>query len=789
MNLKELLGKELLIFDGGMGTMLQDRGLAAGELPELWNITRRDVVLDIHRAYARAGCHILKTNTFGANRLKLADTGFTPGQIVAAGVSAAKEAAGETGAFIALDIGPTGRLLAPFGDLEFEAAVDIFAEMITAGAAAGAGCVLIETMNDTYEIKAAMLAAKECCDLPVMVTFTPDASGRLITGGDIPAAVCLIEGLGAAALGLNCGAGPEQMKALLPELLKYSSVPVIISPNAGIPELVNGKTAFHVTPAEFAAQMAAFAADVHIIGGCCGTTPAHIAAAVKTCRGITPVPVTQKAYTFVSSYGKTVEIGGGVIIGERINPTGKPRMKQALRDNDMEYLYKEALAQVGHSADILDVNAGLPEIDEAELLPRAVRGLQCVTDAPLQIDTADPAAAERALRCYNGKPLFNSVSGKRESLEKILPLVKKYGAAMVALTLDDDGIPATAGERVAVAEKIIAAAAAYGIPQKDILIDTLTLPVSTGADNARVTLDAMEQVRDRLGVHTVLGVSNISFGLPERERLNAAFYTLALRAGLSAGIINPLSAAITDALYTYRALSGADGNCGAYIRRFSGSAAPAREVSGSAEPATLYDAILTGMREQAGRAARDLLETMPPMAVINDHLIPALDKAGQDFENRALFLPQLLMSAEAAGQAFEVIKRQLAEQGEPREKRGRIVLATVKGDIHDIGKNIVKTLLENYNFQVIDLGKNVEPELVVETVLKERAGLVGLSALMTTTVVEMEKTVRLLKEKAPGCPVMVGGAVLTPEYARRIGADFYSKDAMGGVRFAERVFS
>lgn len=788
MSFQERLGKELLLFDGAMGTMLQERGLAAGALPELWNITHSDVVCDIHRAYVQAGCNVLKANTFGANALKLKGAAYTPGEVIAKGVELARKAAG-TDALVALDVGPTGKLLKPFGDLEFEKAVALFSEMVIAGAEAGADLVLLETMSDTYEIKAALLAVKENCDLPVVVTFTPDESGRLLTGADILTAVCLIEGLGADALGFNCGLGPVQMKALLPQLLQCTSLPVVVNPNAGMPELVNGKTIFPISPDEFAAEMRKIAAQVQAIGGCCGTTPAHLGAVAKACRGMKPAPVTRKEYTAVSSYGKTVVFGGRtVIVGERINPTGKPRMKQALRENDMDYLYREGLSQMDSGAEILDVNVGIPDIDEAAVLAQVVTGLQGITNAPLQIDTADVVAAERALRAYNGKPLLNSVNGKQESLDAVLPLVKKYGAAVVALTLDEDGIPETAEGRIAIAEKIIAAAEAYGIPKKDIIIDALTMTVSTGGDNAHVTLEAMEHIRRKLGVHTVLGVSNVSFGLPERERINAAFFTLAMNHGLSAGIVNPMNRAMMDAYYTHNVLSGADVDCNEYIERFANQQEGVVKRNPAAEEISLYDAIVSGLREQAGKAAAEMVGKLPPLEIINGYLIPALDKVGKDFENNVLFLPQLLMSAESAKEAFEAIKLHIVKQGEATLKREKIVLATVKGDIHDIGKNIVKVLLENYNFDVIDLGKDVDPTLIVAATIKEKAPLVGLSALMTTTVVHMQETIRLLREQVPGCKVMVGGAVLTQDYADQMNADFYSKDAMGSVRYADQLF-
>jgi 5-methyltetrahydrofolate--homocysteine methyltransferase len=787
-NLK-LLKNERLFFDGAMGTMFQDK-IKPGELPELLNIKDSAAVMNIHKSYLRAGCDVIKTNTFQANRLKLADSNFSVTEIVSKAVTIAKEAAHNTNVFTALDIGPTGKLLSPFGDLDFEEAVEIFSEIVRAGTQAGADLVLIETMSDAYEIKAAMLAVKENCDLPLFVTFTPDKTGRLLTGADIQTAVSIIEGLGADALGINCGFGPEQFSQLLPQIVQNSSIPLIVSPNAGMPERINGKTEYHLSVDDFASGMAELARNAQITGGCCGTTPAHIAAVITACKNIAIPPVTQKNVTKVCSYGETVVFGNKtVIIGERLNPTGKPRMKRALYDHDMEYLYREGLEQVEHGAQILDVNAGLPDIDEEQLLTELVCGLQSVSKTPLQIDTANAAAARRALRLYNGKPLLNSVNGKKESLETILPLVKKYGAAVIALCLDDDGIPETMQERIQIAEKIIAAAAEYGIPKKDIIVDALTMTISTGKDNACITLDTVEHLRHKLGVHTILGVSNVSFGLPDRERLNAAFLSLAMKAGISAGIVNPMNNAIMDAVYMYQALCGADDNCADYIERFSQTRnIPATVTQNEADNVSLYNTIVNGLKENVAQAAKTMSANTPPMEIINTQLIPALDKAGKDFETQKTFLPQLLMSAEAAKAAFGALALSMSKQTDTH-KRGKIVLATVKGDVHDIGKNIVKILLENYNFHVIDLGKNTEPELVLNTVLKENVTLVGLSALMTTTVVYMEETIRLLKEKAPNCRIMVGGAVLTESYAEKINADYYSKDAMSSVRYAEKIFS
>jgi len=789
MNFLQRLGKQRLFFDGAMGTMLQDRGLSAGELPELKNISDSALVTEIHASYVKAGCDILKTNTFGANRLKLSGTGFSVEQVVGAAVKNAKRAAANSNAYVALDTGPTGKLLRPFGDLDFEEAVSIFAEIIKAGTEAGADLILIETMSDTYEIKAAMLAAKENSSLPVLVTFTPDSSDRLLTGADIMTTVCLIEALGAHALGLNCGLGSSHVKSLLPELSRLSSIPIIVNPNAGIPEQINGKAEYHLTPSQFAHDMADIALYAHITGGCCGTTPDHIKEMISLCRDIPLPPLSAKNETKVSSYAKTVTFGDKtVIIGERLNPTGKPRLKKALLENDMEFLCREALTQTECGAQILDVNVGLPGIDEAAVLARAVAELQSVTGAVLQIDTSNPDAAERSLRLYNGKPLLNSVNGKKESLDTILPLVKKYGAAVIALTLDDSGIPESSQGRIEIAQKIIEEAAKYDIQKKDIIVDALTMTVSTNINNAKITLDAVEYIRYKLGVHTILGVSNISFGLPQRQIINAAFFTLAVKRGLSAGIINPHDSMTTDSLHAYKVLNGEDANCGEYIREYSDVvSANAREEA--PKQLNLFDAIVKGLRERAEKTSLQMVSEKPALEIINQHLIPALDKVGNDFESGKIFLPQLLMSAEAAKSAFQAIKSHMAKQGKEEEKRGKIVIATVKGDVHDIGKNIVKILLENYNFEIIDLGKNVEPSLVVETVLNEKTELVGLSALMTTTVVYMEETIKLLKQKTPDCRVMVGGAVLTQEYADKIGADFYSKDAMGAVRYAQEHFS
>ena len=787
MNIREALSRRVLIFDGGMGTMLQAAGLPAGHEPELWNLERPDAVRAVHARYLSAGADIVTTNTFGANAVKLA--GHPVEEIVAAAVALAREAVTEHGGgFVALDLGPTGRLLRPMGDLPFEEAVAAYAPAVRAGAAAGADLVLIETMSDLYEAKAAVLAAKEHCDLPIFVSVVLDQTGRMLTGGDLASAVALLEGLGVDAIGLNCGLGPEQMAALFPELLNLTSLPVLIQPNAGLPECVDGCTHFRVGPEDFAAAMAELVrAGLRVAGGCCGTTPEHIRALADACRDLPALPVTPKHRTWVSSYARTVVFGEKpVLIGERINPTGKPRLKEALRSGDMDYVLRLAIEQQEKGAQVLDVNVGLPEVDEPALLPRTVEELQAVTDLPLQIDTSDPAAMAAAMRRYNGRPLVNSVSGKSESMAAVFPLLKQYGGVAIALTLDENGIPATAGERVAIAQRIIDTAASYGIPKEDLIFDPLALTISADQSAAAVTLETVERITRELGCRTSLGVSNVSFGLPRREVVNSAFFLLALEKGLSAAILNPGSAPMTDALRAFCALKGLDPNCQDYIAAMAGAAAPA-----PAAPAAGMDlgaAVERGLRESAAAAAQAALDGgAPPMALIDGALIPALDRVGAAFETGRLYLPQLLMSAEAAKAVFELLRSAMTREGERPAAKATVVLSTVKGDVHDIGKNIVKVLLENYGYRVVDLGKDVSPRAVADAVVAEHAAFCGLSALMTTTVGAMEETIALLRREAPWCRVMVGGAVLTEDYARRMGADFYGRDAMSDVRYADGI--
>ena len=793
MSFLEKLGRERLFFDGGTGTLLQAQGLKGGELPETWNLRYPDRIQAVHRAYLEAGSHVICTNTFGANALKFPDGGeWDLDEIVRAAVDNAKKARAETGrendAYIALDMGPTGRLLRPMGDLDFEDAVALFARVVRVGAQAGADLVLIETMSDGYEAKAAVLAAKENSDLPVVVTTVYDENGKMLTGGTIASTVALLEGLRVDALGVNCGMGPEQMLPLAEELVNLSSVPVVVNPNAGLPRREGDKTVFDVDPERFAAVMERIAKlGVWGLGGCCGTTPDHIRALTAACRNIPVTPPQRKRRTVVSSFSQAVEIGPmPVIIGERINPTGKKRFKEALRGHDLEYILNEGFAQEEAGAHILDVNVGLPEIDEPAMLEEAVCALQSVIPLPLQIDTSDTQAMARAMRRYNGKPMINSVSGKAESMAAVFPLVRKYGGVVVGLALDEGGIPETAEGRLAVARKIYNTAAEYGIPSEDIVIDGLTLTVSSEPKAAVVTLETLRRVRDELGGHTILGVSNVSFGLPRRDIINANFFAMALEAGLSCAIINPLAEGMMGAWRSYCALAGLDNQCGGYIGAYSGqTAAPAVPASGT--ELSLEECVTRGMQEGAAQSARTALDKgAQPLELVNSALIPALDKVGQGFEKKTLFLPQLLMSAEAAKAAFEVVKAAMAS--EPQEKQGKVVLATVKGDIHDIGKNIVKVLLENYGFEVIDLGKDVAPEKIVAAAAAPDIQLVGLSALMTTTVVSMEETIKALRESGSGVKVVVGGAVLTQEYADSIDADCYASDAMATVRYAKEVY-
>ena len=803
MNILEYMKEHLLVLDGGMGTLLQAAGLAAGELPERWNLTRPLVIRDIHRDYLRAGSHVINANTFGANALK-----FSPEELeniictAVCNARMAQECAGVSHpSWVALDIGPCGKLLKPYGELDFEDAVELFAKTVRLGVKYGVDLITVETMNDSYEAKAALLAAKENSDLPVIVTCAYGADGKLMTGADPAAMVAMLEGMGADVIGLNCSLGPRELRDTVAALLKNASVPVAVKPNAGLPQSRDGKTVYDVSPEEFATEMAEMVrAGVRVVGGCCGTTPAYIAQLVEKTKEIPLIPIHKKDFSVVSSYTHAVcfEDSKPILIGERINPTGKKRFKQALVEHDLDYILNEGLRQQECGVQVLDVNVGLPDIDESQMLCETVDALQAILDLPLQIDTSSPVAMERALRRYNGKAMINSVNGKRESMEAIFPLVKKYGGLVVALTLDENGIPTTAQGRVDIARKILETAAAYGIDRRDLIFDTLTMTVSTDPFAARVTLEALHRIRSELGCRTTLGVSNVSFGLPARDTVNSTFFALALQSGLSAAIMNPYSGEMMGVWHAYRALSGYDENCADYIAyaadlptmaAVAPATAPKAAPTASGEPGELRHAVCKGLREQASALAKArLAQGADPMALVREDIIPALDEVGRGFEQKTVYLPQLLMSAEAARAAAEQIKAHMSAGAQSAAKTGYpVVIATVHGDIHDIGKNIVKLLLENYGFAVTDLGKDVPPERIVETVVRLNAPLCGLSALMTTTVPAMEETIRQLRVAAPDCRIMVGGAVLNEEYAARIGADFYGSDAMEAVRYAERV--
>lgn len=788
MNLRDFIKNNIVYLDGGMGTLLQKSGLQPGELPERWNISHPEVIKEIHKSYYDSGSNIVNTNTFGANSLKFGTDELS--EIIYHAVKNADEArkasSGKQEKFIALDVGPTGKLLKPLGDLDFEDAVKAFAEVISLGVKYGVDLITIETMNDSYETKAAVLAAKENSDLPIIVTNAYGENGRLMTGADPAVMAAMLEGMGVDAIGANCSLGPKQLMGVMDELLNYCSVPVAFKPNAGLPKSDGKVTYYDVDAEEFAQDIKlAVSNGVRIVGGCCGTTPEYIKKVCELTRDIRPKEIEKKTYSVCTSYNKAVFFGEKpILIGERINPTGKKRFKQALLENDIGYILQEAVNQQAKGVHVLDVNVGLPGIDEAQMLTNSVCELQCVTDLPLQIDSSDPVAMESALRRYNGKAMINSVNGKEENLNAIFPLVKKYGGFVVALTLDEKGIPSTVDGRMKIARKILLTAALYGINKKDIIFDPLAMTVSADKMSAVTTLETVKKITEQLGCNTSLGVSNVSFGLPSRDLVNAAFFTTAMENGLSAAIMNPYSERMMEAYYSFNVVKGLDENCMDFI-----NFASRQEVQPTAKQEsslTLKEAIENGLKEKASEITTAMLGNSAPLDIVNAHVIPALDNVGKRFEEKKLFLPQLLMSAEAAKASFEVIKATMSADGSS-VKKGSIVIATVHGDIHDIGKNIVKLLLENYGYNVIDLGKNVPPETVLKAVTDNHAPLVGLSALMTTTVPAMEETVKLIKENAPWCKTVVGGAVLTQDYADKIGADKYAADAMETVRYAESV--
>lgn len=780
MDFKELIKQGTVLLDGAMGTMLQNAGLEAGAAPELLNIDKPELIEDIHRKYVEAGSQIVYANTFGANRYKLKNNSVK--EIISAGISIAKKACGKK-ALVALDIGPIGQLLEPSGTMTFEEAYDIFKEQIIAGKSADV--IVFETMTDLYELKAAVLAAKENSRQPIVCTMTFEENRRTFTGCCVSSMALLLNGLGVDAVGINCSLGPSQLIPICKELLEWTDMPVVLKPNAGLPDPVTGK--YDVSPEEFAEQMKyAASCGVKIFGGCCGTTPEYISALKKALDGTEVRRRKALPRSAVCTPSRTVVIDRPRIIGERINPTGKKLFKEALRNNDTGYILNQAIEQIRAGADILDVNVGLPEIDEKAMMIKAVKEIQSVTDAPLQIDSTIPEVLEAALRIYNGKPIVNSVNGEESSLETVLPLVKKYGAAVVGLTLDKNGIPPKAEQRFAIAEKILKRAMYYGIPKEDVFIDCLTLTASAEQEAVMETLRALGRVKKELGLKTVLGVSNISFGLPNRPLINQNFLTMALTYGLDLPIINPNVDAMTGAVRAYKLLTNIDKNSFDFIAAYN-SAAVQKTENKDENNISLEYAVENGLKDESAKATAELLKTADPMEIINGALIPALDKAGEQFEKGTIFLPQLILTAGAAQAAFGVIREKMISENSSPVSKGKIVLATVKGDIHDIGKNIVKVLLENYGYTVIDLGKDVPCEEVVRAALEHRVKLVGLSALMTTTLKSMEETIRLLRESGSECKVVVGGAVLTPEYAEKIGADFYAKDAKETCDIAKRI--
>ena len=773
----------IVILDGAMGTVLQRKGLKPGGQPELLNLEQPELIRSVYEDYVAAGSQVVYTNTFGASALKLSRTGKTVEEVVTAAVKLAKEAVGDR-ARVALDIGPLGQLLEPLGTMSFEQAYELFKEQAVAGAKAGADLAVIETMTDLQEARAALLAVKENTDLPVMVTMSFEARGRTFTGCTVTSMARTLEGLGADAIGLNCSLGPDILAPMLRELCQNTRLPVIAKPNAGLPNPVTNQ--YDMTPEDFAAAIVpCLEAGVTIFGGCCGTSPDYIRALSAALEGKTPAPRLYDAVPVVCTPAQPLRIDGVRVIGERINPTGKKAFQQALLEEDLDYIVDVAMEEVDAGAHILDVNVGYPGVDEADLLPKVVRELQSVTNVPLQLDSTNPEALEAALRVYCGKAAVNSVNGDQETLDRILPIVKKYGAAVVGLTLDKNGIPQTAEGRVAIARRILEAAQSYGIPKEDLWIDCLTLTVSAQQEQSAETLKAVRIVREELGLQTVLGVSNISFGLPNRALIAQTFLIQALHAGLTLPILNPNQKEMMDAVAAFRVLSGEDAGCRAYVERFADAqtaAAPAPAADGM----TLHEAIVRGLRAEAGKLARAALETQEELALVEGSLIPALDKVGEGYEQGKVFLPQLLSAAQAAQTVFEEVRASIARKGGAPVKKGTILIATVKGDIHDIGKNIVKTLLENYGYDVIDLGKDVPPETVLKAAEEQQVTLVGLSALMTTTLPAMEETVRLLQTLPQPPQIVVGGAVVTPDYAGQMGAQ-YAKDARQSVEIARKV--
>ncbi len=796
MNFREYIKENILLFDGAMGTQLQKKGLRLGEVPEALNITDSDKIIGIHREYIEAGAKVITANTFGANELKLERTDYTVEEIIDAAVKNTKKAIGENNVYAALDIGPIGELMEPMGMLTFDGAYEIFKRQVVQGVKSGADIILIETMTDLYETKAAVLAAKENSELPVIATMSFEKDHRTFTGC-LPGSMALtMEGLGVDALGINCSLGPKEINPIVKELLQWTNIPVLVQANAGLPAVKDGEVHYETGPVEFADEVMEFVKmGVSLVGGCCGTSPDYINEINRMINGMKPVERQRKKFTALCTPANLVLIDGIRVIGERINPTGKKLLKEALKNNDMDYILKQGLSQVEAGAEILDVNVGLREIDQKEMIVRVVKALQAVTSAPLQIDSADPAVIEAGLRYYNGKAIVNSVNGEEKVLERILPIVKKYGAAVVGLTLDERGIPDNAADRYEIAERIVKKAESYGIKKEDVYIDTLTLTCSAQQKEVAETIKAIKMVKEKLGVKTVLGVSNISFGMPNRKLINETFIAIAMAAGLDMPIINPNNEAMMDKIYAFNVLYNHDKGSKAYISRYSENAeikikSVTLDKKISDAEVNLKDLVIKGLKDNAAAATRELLKTKDELQVVNEYLIPALDKVGDDFEKGIIFLPQLIQSAETVKSSFDVLKENLKGRETAGISKGKIILATVKGDIHDIGKNIVKVILENYNYEIIDLGKDVPVERVVSEAIKyDEPVIVGLSALMTTTMKSMEQTIKELRANNVNCTIVVGGAVLNPEYARSMGADYYAKDAKDAVEIAKKVFN